>query len=121
MQLRAKRFVGVYGIRWKGVMLVVLLMVLVISAGTSMSRRMQQSHFSITPGAQAIVFTSGRDRAINLYVMYPDGTQQTRLTNLRRRSPQWWIPSFLVPYGDLVTNRRPLPASDGQGVTFCIR
>jgi Tol biopolymer transport system component len=101
--------------RW---VFVLVLAVLVLVIMTSVNRRMPQPRFPLTPGTEAIVFRSRRTGAFDIYVMRPDGTHETRLTDFRRRSPVWWVPSFLVPYSDLVTNQRPLPAPNGQGVVF---
>lgn len=73
--------------------------------------------FPIHSGTDAIVFRSSRDRGINLYVISPDGTQETRLTYLRVR-PTDWLSAIFNPYADLVTNFRPRPSPDGQGVSF---
>lgn len=104
---------------YKRAMLVVgVLLVMLVMGGIGISRSTQPSRFPLTPGTEAIVFVSGRDRAINLYAIRPDGTHETRLTDFRLRSSRWWFPSFLIPYGDATTNGRPQPAPDGQGIIF---
>lgn len=78
---------------------------------------MRRPVFAAPPGADALVFKSGRNRSIDIYVISPDGTQETRLTYLRARSGNWWA-DFLNPYADLVTSFRPQAAANGKGITF---
>jgi Tol biopolymer transport system component len=68
---------------------------------------MPRPRFVATPGEEVIVFVSDRDPGHNIYVMRTDGSDQTRLTHLRRRVDSWFFPELFVPFGDLVTNFRP--------------
>lgn len=117
MYLKIQPFRHVQLSIWKVLAVAVICVVLVVGPLAALVAAVRRPVFRATPGTEAIVFRAGRDRGINLYVMHLDGTQQTRLTNMRLR-PTDWLSVFFSPYADLVTNFRPQPAPDGQGITF---
>lgn len=93
--------------------------ILVMYCGVHWYTHLQRPpRFPITNQTSAIVFTTDRDRGEQLYVIYPDGSHETRLTYLVRKSGTWWWPSSWGPFLDLVNNIQPQPAPIGEGVVY---
>lgn len=75
-------------------------------------RSQRHPTFPARPGTNVIVFTTKRDPGRQLYAMYPDGSQQTRITYLAAKT-YWWWPAAWTPYADLIVNTNPQPYRSG--------
>jgi TolB protein len=74
----------------------------------------RESIFTARPASNVIAFETDRGEGPQIYVMYPDGTQQTRLTYNVRLSTDWWWP-FPVVGGDRIPYMLlPSPEQDGS-------
>lgn len=77
----------------------------------------RESIFAARPNTDVIAFETDRGEGPQIYVMYPDGTQQTRLTYNVRLSTDWWWP-FPIVGGDRIPYMLLPPLEQDGSVMF---
>jgi Tol biopolymer transport system component len=103
-------------IKYLILLLMIPLVVIALCASIWLTTSLSRPRFPMAHNTDAIAFSTLRDPGQQIYIMRADGAYQTRLTYTVRYIHQW-IP-IPVPFGDMVTNAKPAPAPDGDGVVF---